>query len=61
MQARLAAPVDTIRALPTARKATATPLVPAVSRALALLERLADSREPMTLARLASDLDLAQE
>ena len=33
-------------------------LVPAVSRALALLERLADQREPMSLARLASDLDL---
>ncbi len=36
----------------------ARPLVPAVSRALALLERLADLREPMSLARLASDLDL---
>ena len=58
MQARLAAPVDTIRAMPTARKATATPLVPAVSRALALLERLAGAREPMTLARLAGDLAL---
>jgi DNA-binding IclR family transcriptional regulator len=33
-------------------------LVPAVSRALALLERLAVKREPMSLARLASDLDL---
>ncbi len=33
-------------------------LVPAVSRALALLERLAETREPMTLARLVSDLDL---
>ena len=58
MQARLVAPVDTIRALPTARKATATPLVPAVSRALALLERLAGAREPMTLARLATELAL---
>jgi DNA-binding IclR family transcriptional regulator len=33
-------------------------LVPAVSRALTLLERLALEREPMSLARLASELDL---
>ena len=33
-------------------------LVPAVSRALALLERLAETREPMSLARLVSDLAL---
>jgi len=33
-------------------------LVPAVKRALALLERLAREREPMSLARLASDLEL---
>ena len=33
-------------------------LVPAVSRALALLERLADARGPLSLARLASDLAL---
>ena len=33
-------------------------LVPAVSRALALLERLALQREPMSLARLASELGL---
>ena len=58
MQARLASRFDTVRALPTAGKATATPLVPAVSRALALLERLAGAREPMTLARLASELAL---
>jgi len=32
--------------------------VPAVSRALALLERLAVAREPMSLARLAADLAL---
>jgi DNA-binding IclR family transcriptional regulator len=32
--------------------------VPAVSRALTLLERLAQQREPMSLARLASDLAL---
>src|SRR6186713_3270076 len=35
-----------------------TALVPAVSRALALLERLAGAREPMSLARLATDLAL---
>ncbi len=33
-------------------------LVPAVSRALTLLDRLAQRREPMTLARLASELAL---
>jgi hypothetical protein len=33
-------------------------LVPAVSRALTLLERLAQQREPMSLARLASELEL---
>ena len=44
---------------PLARaKTSATPLVPAVSRALALLERLANVREPMTLARLAGELAL---
>ncbi len=58
MQARLASRFDTIRALPITSKATATPLVPAVSRALALLERLAGAREPMTLARLAGELAL---
>ena len=40
------------------RPAAGQPLVPAVSRALALLERLADLREPMSLTRLASDLAL---
>ena len=42
------------------RRGRAAPagLVPAVSRALALLERLADERGPLTLARLASDLAL---
>ena len=38
--------------------ASAAGLVPAVSRALALLERLADARGPLSLARLASDLAL---
>ena len=33
-------------------------LVPAVSRALTLLDRLADGREPKTLARLAAELAL---
>jgi len=33
-------------------------MVPAVSRALTLLDRLAQQREPMSLARLASDLAL---
>ncbi|MFT3821884.1 MAG: IclR family transcriptional regulator [Rubrivivax sp.] len=41
------------------RGTTVSPaLVPAVSRALTLLERLAQRREPMSLARLAADLDL---
>lgn len=45
--------------LPRGPRAGAAPaLVPAVSRALALLERLAQQREPMTLARLASELAL---
>ena len=35
-----------------------TPLVPAVSRALTLLERLAGARKPMSLALLATDLAL---
>src|SRR6476659_6385437 len=49
---------DTLRALPGAGKGPSTPLVPAVSRALALMERLAGAREPMSLARLAGDLAL---
>ena len=58
MHARASAPrFDPI--VPLARaKSPATPLVPAVSRALALLERLAGAREPMTLARLAGELAL---
>src|SRR5450755_3722649 len=45
---------------PPAPRAAArgTALVPAVSRALALLERLAGARTPMSLARLATDLAL---
>ena len=38
--------------------AGSSPLVPAVSRALTLLERLATAREPMSLARLSSELAL---
>lgn len=39
-------------------RGSAAGLVPAVSRALALLERLAAVRGPLSLARLASDLSL---
>ena len=42
----------------TTATATATALVPAVSRALTLLDQLAKVREPMSLARLASELAL---
>src|SRR5689334_12994705 len=45
-------------ALSERRGARTTTLVPAVSRALTLLERLAGAREPMSLARLASELAL---
>ncbi len=45
---RTSAPSTTARA----------PMVPAVTRALTLLERLAELREPMTLARLSADLAL---
>jgi len=46
-------------ALPFPReRAPVAPLVPAVARALTLLDRLARGREPMTLARLASELAL---
>src|SRR5450755_1175987 len=53
-------PVVPVRplALATRTPARAKALVPAVSRALALLERLPLEREPMSLARLASDLEL---
>lgn len=37
---------------------SATALVPAVSRALTLLDTLAQLRQPMSLTRLAADLDL---
>jgi DNA-binding IclR family transcriptional regulator len=38
--------------------ATAAPLVPAVTRALTLLDRLAQQREPMSLAQLTNELAL---
>jgi IclR family transcriptional regulator, blcABC operon repressor len=38
--------------------AAAAPLVPAVTRALTLLDRLAQQREPMSLAQLTSELAL---
>jgi len=41
-----------------AEPSTSTALVPAVSRALTLLDQLAKVREPMSLARLASELAL---
>ena len=45
--------------LPFPREAApVAPLVPAVARALTLLDRLARGREPMTLARLSSELAL---
>lgn len=40
------------------RAGTSPVLVPALSRALTLLDRLAQRREPMSLARLASELEL---
>ena len=40
------------------RAVAAAPLVPAVTRALSLLDRLAQQREPMSLAQLTSELAL---
>jgi DNA-binding IclR family transcriptional regulator len=52
-------PTPTPTTLPRGPRAGATPaLVPAVSRALAVLDRLAQQRAPMSLARLAADLSL---
>jgi DNA-binding IclR family transcriptional regulator len=48
-----------VLSVPVAESArSAAPLVPAVTRALCLLDKLAAQREPMTLARLATDLAL---
>jgi len=53
-----AAPAS-LRTAPARRAApAAAPLVPAVTRALALLDRLAAQREPMSLAQLTSELAL---
>ena len=53
-----AAPVS-LRTAPARRAApAAAPLVPAVTRALALLDRLAAQREPMSLAQLTAELAL---
>ena len=46
------------RRAPPVPGAPGTALVPAVSRALTLLEQLAKAREPMSLARLANELAL---
>ncbi len=46
------------RAHPTPRASASPVLVPALSRALTLLDRLAQRREPMSLARLAHELEL---
>ena len=60
MEARSLTPASQIApmAAPRPARALGPALVPAVSRALQLLERLAGAREPMTLARLASELAL---
>ena len=42
----------------TPSRTAAAPLVPAVTRALALLDRLAQQREPMSLTQLTSELAL---
>jgi len=48
-----------LRTAPARRTApAAAPLVPAVTRALALLDRLAAQREPMSLAQLTAELAL---
>ena len=43
---------------PRAQPGAAAPLVPAVTRALTLLDRLAQQRQPMSLAQLTSELAL---
>ena len=47
-----------MQTLPATPAASAPALVPAVARALALLERLARQRQPMSMARLAAELAL---
>ncbi|HKX39637.1 MAG TPA: helix-turn-helix domain-containing protein, partial [Burkholderiaceae bacterium] len=59
MHPRAHTPTPASRALPIpGGAAPGTALVPAVSRALTLLEQLAKVREPMSLARLANELAL---
>jgi DNA-binding IclR family transcriptional regulator len=52
------APIPPMLPLPTRAARGSTALVPALSRALTLLERLARQREPMSLGRLATELAL---
>ncbi len=59
LQARSTLARVSARVRPAPAPARAAPvLVPAVTRALTLLDRLAQQREPMTLARLAAELAL---
>jgi DNA-binding IclR family transcriptional regulator len=62
----VATPETTLHATPTSSRSparrpphsAAAPLVPAVTRALTLLDRLAQQREPMSLAQLTHELAL---
>ena len=60
MHSRTDHALSTARLMPPAvrQRGGGAGLVPAVSRALARLERLADARGPLSLARLAGDLGL---
>jgi len=60
MHSRTDSALSIARLMPPASRGRggAAGLVPAVSRALTLLERLAEARGPLSLARLASDLAL---
>jgi DNA-binding IclR family transcriptional regulator len=53
---QLASPSSSAGAAAAAR--AAAPMVPAVVRAMALLDRIARTRQPMSMARLATDLAL---
>lgn len=50
--------MSTLLSPPEPAAATSPPLVPAVARALAVLDHLARQRQPMTMARLATELAL---
>lgn len=54
----LSAPARPTRKRPPAAALPRPALVPAVDRALSLLDRLAQQREPMSMARLAAELSL---